>query len=391
MGGAGVWQGGQFQIRTPGFPVSRFIVRLDFRKAIKTFFAGRRRRLVLSNASQRHAPRFFSAETKTHFDLNEARKRPGKSKIENFLMPAFILRRFASMLLVLFCVVTITFFLIRIAPGGPFDRERKIPKAIERELLAKYKLEGPLPTQYFDYLKDLIHGDLRLSTKYRNRTVNELLAQTLPVTATLGLAAFLIATTAGVWLGCWAAVRRHTAVDAGAMLGALLAISIPTFVTGPLLILIFGLKLRWLPVGGWESWRSLVLPALTLAGPYVAYIARLMRASMLDVIGQDFIRTARAKGLAESRVIYKHAVKIAILPVVSFLGPLAANLLTGSMVVETIFNIPGAGVFFVNSIQNRDGFLLGGVVIVYCALLVVMNLAVDVAYSVLDRRIKLYD
>lgn len=306
-------------------------------------------------------------------------------------MLAFIIRRFVSMLLVLFCVVTITFFLIRLAPGGPFDRERKVPKAIEQQLLAKYKLDGPVATQYADYLKDLLHGDLRLSTKYRNRSVNELLSQTLPVTITLGLVAFLISTTAGVLLGCWAAVRHHTAVDTGAMLGAMFAISIPTFVTGPLLILIFGLKLGWLPVGGWGGWRSLILPALTLAGPYVAYIARLMRSSMLEVLGADFIRTARAKGLGETRIIYKHAVKIAILPVVSFLGPLAANLLTGSMVVETIFNVPGAGGFFVNSIQNRDGFLLGGVVIVYCTLLVALNVAVDIAYSSLDKRIKLYE
>jgi oligopeptide transport system permease protein len=306
-------------------------------------------------------------------------------------MFAFIIRRFASMLLVLFCVVSITFFLIRIAPGGPFDRERKIPKAIEEQLLAKYKLDGPLHVQYFDYMKDLLHGDLRLSTKYRNRTVNELLAQTLPVTATLGLAALLFATSAGVWLGSWAAVRHNTFIDTGAMLGALFAISIPAFVTGPLLILIFGLKLGWLPVGGWGGWQSLVLPSITLAGPYVAYIARLMRTSMLEVLGQDYVRTARAKGLGESRIIYKHAMRIAILPVVSFLGPLAANLLTGSVVVETIFIIPGAGGFFVNSIQNRDGFLLGGVGIVYCTLLVVLNLFVDLAYSWLDRRIKLYE
>ncbi len=306
-------------------------------------------------------------------------------------MIAFILRRFASMLLVLFCVVSFTFFLIRLAPGGPFDRERKIPPQIEKQLLAKYKLDGPLSRQYFDYICDLLRGDLRLSTKYRNRSVNELLAQALPVSATLGLAAFLIATTAGVWLGSWAAVRSDTPADAGAMFVALLAISTPTFVTGPLLILLFGLKLRWLPVGGWGSWSDLVLPSLTLAAPYVAYIARLMRTSMLEVLGSDFVRTARAKGVAESRIIYKHALKVAILPVVSFLGPLAANLLTGSVIIETVFNIPGAGGFFVNSIQNRDGFLLGGVVIVYCALLVVLNLAVDIAYTFLDRRIKLYD
>lgn len=316
-------------------------------------------------------------------------------------MLAFILRRFASMLIVLFCVVTITFFLMRLAPGGPFDKEKKIPKAIETQLLMRFNLNGSLWDQYRTYLgikpnvagkySGLFQGDLQLSTKYRNRTVNELLAQTLPVTMTLGAIAFIIATIAGVTLGCWAGVRHHTAVDTASMMAALFAISIPTFVTGPLLILIFCLDLGWLPVGGWGSWRSLILPSITLAGPYVAYIARLMRTSMLEVLGQDYIRTARAKGLSETRVIYKHAVKIAILPVVSFIGPLAANLLTGSMVVELIFNIPGAGGFFVNSIQNRDGFLLCGVVIVYCALLVALNLVVDIAYSLLDRRIKLYE
>lgn len=304
-------------------------------------------------------------------------------------MLAFLFRRFLSLLLVLFCVVSLTFFLVRLAPGGPFDRERKIPPQIEKQLLAKYKLDGPLLQQYRDYLADLLHGDLRLSTKYRSRTVNELLAQSLPVSATLGLTAFLIATVAGVWLGCWAAVRHHTAADTGAMFAALFAISVPTFVIGPLLILVFALKIPVLPVGGWNGPASLVLPAITLASPYVAYIARLMRTSMLETLAQDFVRTARAKGLAPARAIYKHALKVAILPVVSFLGPLAANLLTGSIVVETIFNIPGAGGFFVNSIQNRDGFLLGGVVIVYCALLVAMNLLVDVLYTFLDPRIKL--
>jgi oligopeptide transport system permease protein len=292
---------------------------------------------------------------------------------------------------VLFCVVTITFLLIRLAPGGPFDRERKIPRQIEQELLAKYKLDGTLWQQYRGYMWDLMHGDLRLSTKYRNRSVNELLAQSIPVSATLGTVAFLIATTLGVWVGAYAAVRHNTAADTAAMLGALFAISIPTFVIGPLMILVFALKLNWLPVGGWGGVSCLILPSITLASPYVAYIARLMRTSMLEVLGQDYVRTARAKGLAEQRVVYKHALKVAILPVVSFLGPLAANLLTGSIVVESIFNIPGAGAFFVNSIQNRDGFLLGGVTIVYCALLVVLNLVVDIAYTFLDRRIRLYE
>ena len=304
-------------------------------------------------------------------------------------MPAFIFRRTLSLFVVLFSVITITFFLVRMAPGGPFSRERKIPPAIEKQLLARYKLDGTLWQQYSDYLKDVVRGDLRLSTKYRDRSVNELLAQSMPVSATLGLVAFVLATVGGVWLGTLAAVRHHSWVDTTSMLAALTLISIPTFVTGPVLVLFFALKLEWLPVGGWSSWTSLILPAVTLAGPYVAYIARLMRTSMLEVLNQDFVRTARAKGLPDSQVIYGHALKVAILPVVSFLGPLAANLLTGSIVVETIFQIPGAGGFFINSIQNRDVFLLLGITIVYCAMLVLLNLFVDIAYTWLDRRIKL--
>ncbi len=304
-------------------------------------------------------------------------------------MLVFVARRFASMIAVLLCVVTITFFLVRLAPGGPFAREREIPKAIEEQLMARYQLDGPLWKQYADYLGDLVQGDLRLSTKYRDRSVNELLAQSLPVSAVLGITAFLLATIVGVWLGTVAAVRHHTVIDATAMFGALALISIPTFVTGPVLALIFGIYLKWLPVGGWGSPISLVLPAITLAGPYTAYIARLMRSSLLEVLGQDFVRTARAKGLTESRAVYRHAMKVALLPVVTFLGPLAANLLTGSIVVETIFNIPGAGPFFINSVLNRDVFLLSGVVIVYCTFLVVMNLLVDITYSILDPRIRL--
>ena len=314
-------------------------------------------------------------------------------------MLAFILRRFAAMLVVLFFVITITFLLVRIAPGGPFTKERKIPPAIEKQIMARYNLDGTLWEQFTTYLgvrknnegkySGLLQGDLQLSTKYRDRSVKEILAQSMPISATLGLAAFLIASTGGIWLGSLAAVRHHTPVDTGAMLGALFLISIPTFVTGPVLVLIFALRLDWLPVGGWGSWSSLVLPAITLAGPYVAYIARLMRTSMLEVLHQDFVRTARAKGLDDTRVIYKHALKVAVLPVVSFLGPLAANLLTGSLVIETIFNIPGSGPFFINSILNSDVFLLEGVVIVYCALLVVLNLLVDIGYTFLDSRIRL--
>ena len=304
-------------------------------------------------------------------------------------MIAFLVRRFAGLLVVLFCVVTITFFLIRISPGGPFDAERKIPPAIEKQLLAKYKLDGPLWQQYVGYLGDLLRGNLRDSTKYRNRSVKEILAQTLPVTMTLGIAAFSLAVAGGIFFGVIAAAGRGTWKDTLAMLVALAAVSLPAFITGPVLILTFSLWLKCLPVGGWGNPAALVLPTVTLAAPYIAYIARLLRGSMIETLGQDFIRTARAKGLAEHVVLYQHALRVAILPVVSFLGPLAAHLLTGSIVVETIFYIPGAGGFFVNSILNRDGFLLGGVVIVYCVMLVLFNLAVDVLYTWLDRRIQL--
>jgi oligopeptide transport system permease protein len=312
---------------------------------------------------------------------------------------AFILRRFASMLVVLFCVITCTFLLVRIAPGGPFTKERRIHPSILKQIEATYNLDGTLWEQYTTYLgvrknskgeySGLLQGNLQISTKFRDRSVKDILTQTFPISFALGTAAFLIASLGGIWLGSIAAVRHHTPTDTFAMLGALFLISIPTFVIGPVLILIFGIWLRALPVGGWTSWTSIILPSITLAGPYIAYVARLMRTSMLEVLHQDFIRTARAKGLDEGRVIFQHALKVAILPVVSFLGPLAANLLTGSLVVETIFNIPGAGPFFVNSILSSDVFLLEGVVIVYCVLLVALNLAVDIAYTWLDRRIRL--
>jgi oligopeptide transport system permease protein len=306
-------------------------------------------------------------------------------------MLQFIAKRLVGLVVILFCVVTITFFLVRLMPGGPFDRERKLPEHIEKELLAKYKLDGPLFEQYFNYLGDLLHGDLRLSTKYRSRSVNEILADSLPVSGLLGGIAFCAATVGGVFLGSLAAAKQQTWIDRTAMLGALFAVSLPSFVIGPILVLVFAIEWPVLPVGGWGNLQSLVLPSITLAAPYTAYIARLTRSSMLEVLTQDYIRTARAKGLSNTAVIYKHGLRVAILPVVSFLGPLAANLLTGSIVVESIFSIPGTGGFFVNSVLNRDGFLLAGVVIVYCSLLVLFNLVVDLLYGLLDRRISLYD
>lgn len=260
-------------------------------------------------------------------------------------MLGFLARRIAALSGVLFCVLTLTFLLMRVAPGGPFTRERKLPPAIEQQLLAKYHLDGSLWQQYTDYLGDVLRGDLRLSTKYRDRSVRELLAQSLPVSAVLGGAAFLIATLLGIWLGSIAAIRHGTLQDVLAMMAALALISIPTFVAGPLLVLVFSLHLGWLPVGGWHSPLSILLPAITLAGPAVASIARLTRTSLLETLNAPFLRTARAKGLSEQRVVYRHALKVALLPVISYLGPLAANLLTGSIVVESIFNLPGTGSF----------------------------------------------
>ena len=314
-------------------------------------------------------------------------------------MFAFILRRFVSMIVVLFCVITLTFVLVRLAPGSPFARERSIPPTILKQLEARYNLDGSLWDQYTAYLgvrknsrgeySGILQGDFQPSLKYRDRSVSELLAQTLPVSATLGLAAFLLATTGGVWLGSLAAVRQHSPTDVSAMLAALFLISVPNFVVGPVLIMLFSIRLQVLPVGGWTTWASLVLPTITLAGPFIAYIARIMRTSMLEVLQQDYVRTARAKGLNEGRVIYQHALKVAILPVVSYLGPLAASLVTGSIVVETIFNIPGAGPFFVNAINSGDIFLIEAIVIIDCLLLVFFNLVVDIAYTWLDRRIRL--
>ena len=304
-------------------------------------------------------------------------------------MLAFLARRLAGMCGVLFCVLTLTFLLLRLSPGGPFTRERKLPAIIEQQLLSKYRLDGPLWQQYADYLADVARGDLRLSTKYRDRPVRELLAQSLPVSALLGGTAFVLAVSAGIWLGSIAAIRRGTLADTGSMFIALGLISVPTFVTGPVLVLLFALHFGWLPAGGWNSPASLLLPALALAGPATASIARLTRTSLLETLGAPFLRTARAKGVSEGRVLYIHALKIALLPVVSYLGPLAANLLTGSIVVESIFNLPGTGSFFVNAILNRDVFLLGGVVLVYCVLLVGMNLLVYLSYSWLDPRIRL--
>lgn len=305
-------------------------------------------------------------------------------------MLSFLLRRAISSVIVIFCVISITFVLARITKGGPFDREKEPPPHIKEALLTRYKLNGTVWDQYTAYVGSLARFDLGLSTRYRDWRVSELLRQKMPNSFALGSLAFVIASGAGVLLGSLAAMKKDTWIDRSAMFGALLSISIPSFISGPFLIAVAALWLGWLPVGGWGTVSQMILPAVCLAAPYVAYIARLMRNSLLDVLKSDFMRTARAKGLSETHAVARHAVKVAILPVVTFLGPLAAHLLTGSMIVESVFNISGAGMIFVNSIQNRDVFLLGGAVIVYCALLVLFNLLVDVIYTLLDKRIRLH-
>ncbi|MFN0079712.1 MAG: ABC transporter permease [Prosthecobacter sp.] len=305
-------------------------------------------------------------------------------------MFSFLLRRAFSSVIVIFCVISITFVLARITKGGPFDKEKEPPPHIKEALLTRYKLNGTVWEQYTAYVGSLVRFDLGLSTRYRDWRVSELLRQKMPNSFALGSLAFVIASCAGVFLGSVAAMKKDTWIDRSAMFGALLSISIPSFVSGPFLIAVVALWLGWLPVGGWGTLQQMILPAICLAAPYIAYVARLMRNSLLDVLKSDFLRTARAKGLTETQAVARHAVKVAILPVVTFLGPLAAHLLTGSMIVESVFNISGAGMIFVNSIQNRDVFLLGGAVIVYCVLLVLFNLFVDVLYTLLDKRIKLY-
>lgn len=304
-------------------------------------------------------------------------------------MLAFLIRRLLSSLVVLWLAASVTFLMMRSIKGGPFESEKGSAAATAVKL-ARYNLDGTLWQQYSAYLRSLAQFDLGESTKYVNWTVAELLGQKLPNSILLGGLAFLIASFGGVLLGGAAAVRQNSWVDRSAMFAALTAISIPTFVTGPALIALFALGLGWLPVGGWGRLDQMILPAICLAAPYLAYVSRLMRNSLLDVLKSDFLRTAKAKGLGTVQAVARHAVKVAILPVVTFLGPLAAHLLTGSMVVESVFNISGAGMIFVNAIQNRDVFLLGGAVIVYCALLLFFNFIVDLLYSLLDKRIRLH-
>ena len=296
--------------------------------------------------------------------------------------------RALEMVPVLWVIVTIVFFVIRLAPGGPFDAERNVSPEILKNLNAYYHLDAPLYRQYFDYLGGLVHGDLGPSFKNASWSVNELAALGFPVSLELGIYALMVALGIGLTAGVVASMKPNTAQDHVPMSLAMLGICIPTFVLGPLLVLIFALWLGWLPVAGWEGPQHKILPSVALGAAYAAYIARLTRGGMLEVLSQDFIRTARAKGLSEARVVLRHALRGGLQPVVSFLGPAAAGLLTGSFVVETIFQIPGLGRFFVQAAFNRDYTMIMGMVLFYALFILSFNLAVDVIQAWLDPRLR---
>lgn len=301
----------------------------------------------------------------------------------------FVVRRLLALVPTVWVIVTITFFLIRLAPGGPFQAEREIPAEAKAALQAKYGLDQPLHVQYGRYLANVVRFDFGPSYKYPSRTVREIVLGALPVSLELGGLALLFAIVIGVPLGALAAARQNTAWDHVPMSLAMLGVSIPNFVLGPILIFVFALTLRWLPPAFWGTPGEKVLPVITLGAIYVAYVARLTRGGMLEVTRADFIRTARAKGLDERTIIVRHALRGGLLPVVSFLGPAAARAVTGAIVVEKIFAIPGVGQYFVNAAFNRDYTLVMGVVVLYAVLLILLNLLVDVAYGFLDPRVQL--
>lgn len=306
-------------------------------------------------------------------------------------MLRFIGRRLLVAIPTLFLVVTVAFFMMRAAPGSPFDTERKLSPDIERNVMAKYGMDRPLHEQYVNYLADAVRGDFGPSLKYKDKSVLEILAENYGVSLTLGLSAIIIAGVVGVTLGVLAALRQNGLVDYGAMAVAIVGVCIPTFVTAPLLVLLFGSKLQLLPSGGWNGGaiENLILPVAVLALPQVAIISRLTRAGMIEVLHSNYVRTARAKGLPAHRIVGKHALRAALLPLVSYLGPACAGLLTGSLVVEKIFNLPGLGKFFVISALQRDYTVVMGMVIFYAALILVLNLIADLLYAALDPRVRL--
>lgn len=305
-------------------------------------------------------------------------------------MARYFIRRVLSLIPTLLIIVTLSFFMIRLAPGGPFAREKEVPEMILQNLLKRYHMDEPLGKQYLRYLGDIIRWDLGPSFRYRDVTVNEIIDQGLPVSMTLGITSLLLAVVSGVSVGIISALKQNKWPDYVAVSVAVVGISVPLFVMGPVLQLFIGMRLKLLPMGQWISvhgWKAVILPAITLSFPYFAYIARLSRASILEVLRSDYIRTARAKGLKESVVVWKHVLKGALLPVVTYLGPAFSGIVTGSVVIESVFLVPGIGRPFIQSAINRDYTLIMGEVVVYSIILIMANLIVDIVYGFLDPRI----
>ncbi len=304
-------------------------------------------------------------------------------------MTRYLLTRTVATLLTFWVIVTLVFFMVRAAPGGPFDGERRLPPEVEANLLAAYNLDQPLTTQYLDYLRMLSRGDLGPSFKQKDFSVGELVAAGLPVSLGVGGAALLIAVLAGIGLGTRAGLRPGSSADLLVMSVVNLGLAVPSIVLAPLAVLVFAVWLGWLPAGGTGGLNHYLLPPLTLALPFVAAIARLTRGSVAEVLLEPHVVTARAKGLPARRIVTRHILPNALLPVVSFLGPAAAGLLTGSVVIEQVFDLPGIGRYFVQAALNRDYTLVMGVVVVYAGFILSFNLLVDVCYARLDPRVRL--
>ncbi len=305
-------------------------------------------------------------------------------------MLRFLLRRLLTAIPTLLVIGTLAFMLLHLTPGGPFDSDKVLEPRIQHAIEARYHLNEPVWSQYLRYLGELAHGDFGPSFQYRNTSVNELIAQGLPVDAAIGSAAMLLALLLGCATGLVAATRPGSWRDQLPMSVAMLGISVPVFVTAPLLILIFAMRLHWLPAGDWVSgsWRHLLLPALALALPYTAYIARIVRSAAIDALSQPYIRSARAKGLPMHVIVLRHALRPTLMPLVSFLGPALAGVLTGSIVVEQVFGLPGIGHLFVTGALNRDYTVVTGITIVYGALIIALNLLVDLCYAWIDPRVR---
>ncbi|MBM7454402.1 oligopeptide transport system permease protein [Oceanisphaera litoralis] len=302
----------------------------------------------------------------------------------------FIVRRVLEAIPTLLVLITLSFFMMRFAPGNPFSSERSLPPEVLANIEAKYGLDKPVLEQYFGYLGNLLQGDLGPSFKYRDFSVNELVAQALPVSAEIGLYAFFGALLFGVTLGVVAALRQNSWIDYLTMSTAMVGVVIPSFVLAPILVLVFAITLKWLPAGGWNGGapQHLILPVVAMMMHYISAIARITRGSMIETLSADFIRTARAKGLPLRHIILRHALRPAMLPVVSYLGPAFVGIITGSVVIETIFGLPGIGQLFVNGALNRDYSMVLGLTILVGGLTITFNALVDILYAVIDPRIR---